>query len=66
MVYLDDEHRAEVGDPGLPVVSVERGKKVLVSLNKTFQVCDHDFTCFSLKTDIPDKSAALGMKVWFI
>ena len=48
MVCLDDKHRLKVGEPGLPVASVERGKKVLVSLNETFQVCDHGFTCFSL------------------
>lgn len=58
MVCLDDKHRQKVGEPGLPVASVERGKKVLVSLNETFQVC---FRCFSLipsvtlLIDIPDK-----------
>ena len=61
MVCLDDKHCLKVGEPGLPVASVERGKKVLVSLNKTFQVCDHDFTRFSLipsvtlLIDAPDK-----------
>ncbi len=48
MVCLDDKHRVKVGEPGLPVVSVERGKKVLVALNQSFEVCDHDFTRFSL------------------
>ncbi len=59
MVCLDDKHRVKVGEPGLPVASVERGKKVLVALNQSFEVCDHDFTRFSLipsvtlLTDIP-------------
>lgn len=48
MLCLDGKHRVKVGEPGLPVASIERGKKVLVSLNKTFEVCDHDFTRFSL------------------
>ena len=30
MACLDDKHRIKVGEPGLPVASVERGKKVLV------------------------------------
>ena len=61
MVCLDNKHRIKVGEPGLPMTSVERGKKVLVSLNQTFEVCDHNFTCFSLipsvtlLIDIPDK-----------
>ena len=61
LVCLDDKHRVKVGEPGLPVASVERGKKVLVSLNQTFEVCDHDYTRFSLipsvtlLIDLPDK-----------
>ena len=60
MAFLDDKHRIKVGEPGLPVASVERGKEVLVSLNQSFEVCDHDFTRFSLipsvtlLIDIPD------------
>ena len=48
MVCLDNKHHVKVEEPGLPVTSVERSKTVLVSLNQTFEVCDHDFTCFSL------------------
>ena len=60
MACLDDKHRIKVGEPGLPVASVESGQKVLVSLNQSFEVCDHDFTRFSLipsvtlLIDIPD------------
>ena len=42
---LDDKHKVPVGDPGYPVASVDREKKVLVSVNKPFMVGDHDFTC---------------------
>ena len=61
MVCLDDKHRVNVGEPGRPVASVERGKKVLVSRNETFQMCHHDFTRFSsipsvtFLIDVPDK-----------
>lgn len=41
---LDDKHKVPVGDPGYPVVSVDHGKKVPVSINKSFMVGDHDFT----------------------
>ena len=56
---LDDKHRVKVGEPGAPVAAAERGKQVLVSMSQSFQVCDHDFTRFSLiptvllKVDIP-------------
>ena len=45
---LDDKHHCKVGEPGHPVAAVERGKSVLVSLNRLFSVSDHDFTRFSL------------------
>ena len=45
---LDDKHHCKVGEPGHPVAAVERGKSVLVSLNRSFSVSDHDFTRFSL------------------
>lgn len=58
IVCLDDKHRVKVGEPGLPVASVERGKKVLVALNRSFEVCDHDFTRFSL---IPSVTLLIDM-----
>ncbi len=33
----------KIGEPGVPVAVVERGRQVLVSLTETFEVCDHDF-----------------------
>ena len=56
---LDDKHRVKVGEPGTPVAAAERGKQVLVSTSQSFQVCDHNFTRFSLiptvllRVDIP-------------
>ena len=40
-----------------PVAAVERGRRVLVSRNQSFEVANHDFTKFrsvSLVVDIPD------------
>ena len=51
-VSLNDKHKVPVGDPGYPVASVERGKKVLVSVNKPFMVGDHDFTRSSLTPSV--------------
>ena len=47
-VCLDDKHRIKVGEPGFPVAAAERGRRVIVSNTKSFQVWDHDFTKFSL------------------
>ena len=49
---LDDKHKVPVGDPGYPVASVDRGKKVLVSVNKPFMVGDHNFTHNSLTPSV--------------
>ena len=38
----------KVGEPGFPLAAVERGREVIVSLNETFCVGDHDFSKFSL------------------
>ena len=59
-VSLDDKHRIKIGEPGYPVSAVERGKRVMVTQNTSFEVGDHDFTKFSLVPsvcfviDIPD------------
>ena len=45
---VDDKHRVKVGEPGFPVAAAERGWRVLVSLNSSFQVGDHDFTQHSI------------------
>ena len=57
---IDDKHRIKVGEPRVPVASVERGRRVIVSKDASFEVADHDFTRFSLvpfvcfAIDIPD------------
>ena len=58
---MDDKHRCKIGEPGLPVAVVERGKKVIVAMSgKKFAVADHDFTKFSVipsvivHCDVPD------------
>ena len=49
LFFIDDKHRCKVGEPGLPVAAVERGKQVVVSTSgKKFAVADHDFTKFAI------------------
>lgn len=46
---MDDKHRCKVGEPGLPVAAVERGKQVVVSTSgNKFAVADHDLTKFAI------------------
>ena len=45
---IDDKHRVKVGEPGFPVTAAERGRRVLVVRDSTFEVGDHDFTCKSI------------------
>ena len=47
-VSLDDKHRIKVGEPGFSVPTAERGRRVLVSRDATFEVGDHDFTHMSI------------------
>ncbi|XP_070556692.1 uncharacterized protein [Ptychodera flava] len=49
---LDDKHKVKVGEPGVPVAAVERGKQVLVGLNTSFEVADHDFTKMTLTPSV--------------
>ena len=51
-VSLDDKHNVPVGKQGYPVASVERGKKVLVWVDRAFEVGDHDFTHCSLTPSV--------------
>lgn len=43
--FIDDKHHCKIGEPGLPVAAVDRGKRVIVSLNRKFAVANHDFYC---------------------
>jgi DNA-directed RNA polymerase subunit RPC12/RpoP len=51
IVSSDAKCKISVGEPGTPIAAVSRGKKVLVGINETFQVTDHDYSKISL---IPD------------
>lgn len=51
MVSSDAKCKVSVGEPGTPIASVSRGKRVIVGINQTLQVADHDFSKISL---IPD------------
>ena len=41
---IDDKHRIKVGEPNFPVAATEQGRRVVVSMNKSFQVGDHKFS----------------------
>ena len=43
-VFVDDKHHCKVGEPSNPVATVDRGKRVIVSLDRKFAVADHDHT----------------------
>ncbi len=47
-VCLDDKHRVKIGDPGEPLAATERGRRVIIPGNCSFEVSDHDFSKFSL------------------
>lgn len=47
-VCMDDKHRIKVGEPKHPVAATDRGRRVIVGLNETFKVADHDFTKFGI------------------
>uniref|UniRef100_A0A1X7TME8 Uncharacterized protein n=1 Tax=Amphimedon queenslandica TaxID=400682 RepID=A0A1X7TME8_AMPQE len=60
-ICLDDKHKIKIGEPGYPVASALRGKKVSVRSDETLAVGDHNFTKFSVipsvifSIDIPDE-----------
>ena len=60
-VCLDDKHKIKVGEPGYPLAAAERGRRVLVSSTKTFEVGDHYFSkvyivpSVSILVDIPSE-----------
>ena len=49
---MDDKHSCKVGEPPSPVAAVERGKRVIVGQNQSFQVGDHDFTKISVTPSV--------------
>ena len=51
-VRMDDKHSCKVGEPGCPVAAVERAKQVIVGLNETIEVADHNFTRTSITPSV--------------
>lgn len=47
-VCMDDKHRIKVGEPKYPVAATDRGRRVIVGRNESFEVADHDFTKFGI------------------
>ncbi len=60
LISIYDKHRLKVGEPGFPVATAERDRRVIVCFGKTFEVGNNDFTKFSiipsvvLLIDIPE------------
>ena len=52
LLSVDDKHKIKIGEPGHPVAAVERGKKVVIGLNQSFEVSDHDFTKMTLTPSV--------------
>ncbi|XP_019860109.1 PREDICTED: uncharacterized protein LOC109588370 [Amphimedon queenslandica] len=48
LICVDGKHKVKVGEPGFPVASAERGRRVAVRADENFVVGDHDFTKFGL------------------
>ena len=51
-VCQDDKHTCKVGEPGYPVAAVERGKSVIVGMDQSMQVGDHDFCNISITPSV--------------
>ena len=48
---VDAKCKVSLGEPDFPIASVTRDKKVIVGINQSFEVGDHDFSKISI---IPD------------
>ena len=48
---VDAKCKVSVGEPDFPIASVTKGKKVILGINQSFEVSDHDFSKISI---IPD------------
>ena len=55
---MDDKHRIKVGEPKYPVAATDKGRRVIVTSNESFEVADHDFTKFGI---IPSVSFILDI-----
>lgn len=48
LLHLVVKHHVKVGELGVPLIGVDRGKRVLVELDEKFLVCNHEFVKVSL------------------
>ena len=48
---VDGKCKVSVGEPNFPRTAVTRDKKVIVGVNQSFQVGDHDFNKISIISD---------------
>jgi hypothetical protein len=49
---MDDKHKIKCGEPSFPLAAAERGKKVIVGINQTMAVGDHDFSKCTLTPSV--------------
>ena len=52
LVSMDDKHKIKCGEPSFPLAAAERGKKVIVGMNQTMAVGDHDFSKCTLTPSV--------------
>ena len=52
MVSADAKCKVSVGEPGYPIATVSWGKQVIVGVNETFKVGDHDYSKILLIPDV--------------
>ncbi|XP_028416153.1 uncharacterized protein LOC114539744 [Dendronephthya gigantea] len=52
LVSMDDKHKIKVGEPNYPLAAAQRGKQVLVGVNQTMAVGDHDFSKSTLTPSV--------------
>ena len=49
---MDDKHKIKCGEPSFPLAAAEREKKVIVGMNQTMAVGDHDFSKCTLTPSV--------------
>ncbi|CAB4017899.1 Hypothetical predicted protein [Paramuricea clavata] len=52
LVSMDGKHKIKCGEPSFPLAAAERGKKMIVAMNQTMAVCDHDFSKCTLTPSV--------------
>ena len=52
LVFIDDKYKCKVRESGYPVATVERGKQVMVSCNKSFVVNNYNFIKYEIISSV--------------